>query len=372
MRNSSYPTFDPDYAQDLKKNWPQIWKRGGNIEGNNQYRRLLPIVTRKDKKAQTKTEEMAIKKRESWAARHVGNFRLAGTVAQIKWFIIGDRGQSYMKKLINDEKKRLRDKRERDAIWIAWLERSHKPAEKRIQRITSLYLREAQERYRRRLKKYVQTDKSGPNYIIKSVLSWSQLLDVATEIDIIRKQIGKDWIAVWALAGNKQLDDVYRRARKERPLDLVFGDRDIAREAIDLSSFEIATTTAKSVKGIIEQGLLAGASINQISIGLDNATQYGMSRARMIARTESTKAINIATRQAYKTASNEGIRVRQQWLSSRDKKVRETHRELDGQIVDLEEMFIVPSTMQEGAGPAQFKDPAESINCRCTIVPVVE
>ena len=107
MRNSNYPTFDPEYAQDLKKNWPEIWKRGGNIEGNNQYRRLLPIVTRKDKKAKTDTEKMAIKKREAWAARHLGDFRIAGTVAQIKWFVIGERGQSYMRQLLNDEKKRI-------------------------------------------------------------------------------------------------------------------------------------------------------------------------------------------------------------------------------------------------------------------------
>ena len=151
----------------------------------------------------------------------------------------------------------------------------------------------------------------------------------------------------------------------------MFGDRDIARDAIDLSAFEIASTTAKHIQGIVEQGLLAGASVNQIAIGLDNARDFGLYRARMIARTESTKAINIATRQAYQTASNEGIRVKQQWLTSRDKKVRHTHRELEGQTVGVDEMFIVPSTMQEGAGPAQFKDPAESINCRCTIVPVI-
>ena len=64
LRNSKYRPFDVDYAEDLKKNWPQIWKKGGNIEGNNQYRRLLPIIKRKDKSAQTKTEEIAIRLRD--------------------------------------------------------------------------------------------------------------------------------------------------------------------------------------------------------------------------------------------------------------------------------------------------------------------
>ena len=256
-------------------------------------------------------------------------------------------------------------------MWFDWLERAHKPAERKIQRIAHIYLREARKRYKRRIKKYVRAEKSGSEYIMKSVLSWSQLLDVGAEIDIIRKQIGRDWLAVWAIAGNDQLDEVYRRARKEKPLDLVFGERDIARDAIDLSASEIAATTAKHIQGIVQQGLLAGASVNQIAIGLDNARQFGLYRSRMIARTESTKAINIATRQAYQTASNEGIRVKQQWLTSRDDKVRPTHQELEMQTVGIDEMFIVPSTMQEGAGPAQFKSAAESVNCRCTIIPVI-
>ena len=40
LSNSQYRVFDADYAKDLKENWPSIWRKGGNIEGNNQYRRL--------------------------------------------------------------------------------------------------------------------------------------------------------------------------------------------------------------------------------------------------------------------------------------------------------------------------------------------
>ena len=92
----------------------------------------------------------------------------------------------------------------------------------------------------------------------------------------------------------------------------------------------------------------------------------------MIARTESTKAINLATNQSYQTAANEGISIRKEWLSSRDDKVRETHRELDGQVVGVQEDFVVPSTGEKGPAPAAFASPAESINCRCTIVPVID
>jgi len=108
LYNTQYPIFDPEYARDLKENYPEIWRKGGNIEGNNQYNRLLPIVTRQNKKPLTDTEDMAIRKRGAWAARHLKDFRLAGVVAQIKWFVIGDNGEGYMKRLINEEKKKYK------------------------------------------------------------------------------------------------------------------------------------------------------------------------------------------------------------------------------------------------------------------------
>ena len=370
LRNSSYRAFDVDFAEDLKENWPQIWKRGGNIEGNNQYRRLLPIVKRSDKSAQTDTEEMAIKKREAWAARHLQDFRLAGTVAQIKWFVIGERGESYMKDLINEEKKRLT--KARDRTWRDWLEKRQAPAERRLQRSIHTYLKEARKRYQTRIKEYVSAEKMAGDYIAKGVLSWSEVLAVGDEVNRIISQFGRDWLAVWALAGNEELDRVYRRAGKTRPLDLIFGERDLAKEAIDFAAFDIAQTTAKNVQGIIEQGLLAGASVDGIAIALDNAAGFGIGRSRMIARTESTKAINLATNQSYQTAANEGISIRKEWLSSRDDKVRHTHQELDGQVVGVQEDFVVPSTGEKGPAPAAFASPAESINCRCTIVPVID
>ena len=43
LKNSQYQLFDPLYVLDIKENYPDIWRAGGNIEGSNQFRRLLPI-----------------------------------------------------------------------------------------------------------------------------------------------------------------------------------------------------------------------------------------------------------------------------------------------------------------------------------------
>jgi hypothetical protein len=103
LRNSNFDVFDPAYAEKLKTDYPEIWRAGGNIEGNNQYRRLKPVVDRGGV-VETETEEMAVRKREAWSARHFDDFRLAGVVAQIKWFTVGSRGEKYMKDLVNEEK----------------------------------------------------------------------------------------------------------------------------------------------------------------------------------------------------------------------------------------------------------------------------
>lgn len=109
LRNSQYNQFPLGEAEKLKSDWPSIWKKGGNILGNTQYQRLKK-VNQQMGEAKTPTDEMAIRLREAWMARHLKDHRLAGVVAQIKWLGVGSRGISHMRKVINDEKKRLRDR----------------------------------------------------------------------------------------------------------------------------------------------------------------------------------------------------------------------------------------------------------------------
>ena len=108
LRNSKYQLFPVAYAEKLKEEHPDIWGLGGNIEGNNQFRRLVPIAKRGGS-VTTETEEKAVRKREAWAARHLKNFRIAGTIAQVKWLVVGDKGLSYMKNLIQAEITRRKD-----------------------------------------------------------------------------------------------------------------------------------------------------------------------------------------------------------------------------------------------------------------------
>jgi HK97 family phage prohead protease len=107
LRNSEYPQFDYKYAQSIKENYPKIWKKGGNIRGNQAF--SLWGKARAGEKTAGVTDW--IREREAWMARHEKNNRIAGVVAVMKWGGIVIQGQSYMKKLINEEKAKLDEKK---------------------------------------------------------------------------------------------------------------------------------------------------------------------------------------------------------------------------------------------------------------------
>jgi phage portal protein BeeE len=112
LANSRFDVFDARYAERLRVQYPEVWGRGGNVLGNTQYRRLRPVVARGGS-VETETEEEAVRLREAWSARHFRDFRLAGVVAQIKWYTVGSRGEDYMKSLVDEEIARVDRERSR-------------------------------------------------------------------------------------------------------------------------------------------------------------------------------------------------------------------------------------------------------------------
>jgi len=109
LRNSQYQLFPVGEAENLKENWPDIWRKGGNIKGNEQFAKLAPLAKRGGV-PDGEAEENAIRLREAWVARHRGDFQLAGVVAQIKWLAVGDRGLDHMRAVIREAKEKSEDR----------------------------------------------------------------------------------------------------------------------------------------------------------------------------------------------------------------------------------------------------------------------
>ena len=119
LSNSNFKQFpDKAYVDNLKKNYPKIWRRagtGGNpptsFTGNDAYRNWTKY------KAGDKSASVLswVKRRERFMSRHQGNTRLNGIIAVMKWGGVTKSGVSAMKKIVNEQKKK-EDERRKKAI----------------------------------------------------------------------------------------------------------------------------------------------------------------------------------------------------------------------------------------------------------------
>jgi 2'-5' RNA ligase len=96
------------------------------------------------------------------------------------------------------------------------------------------------------------------------------------------------------------------------------------------------------------------------------SVQLGPSRAERIAMTEATRAFNAGVHAAAQALVNGGTPVVKQWLTRRDDRVREAHRDVNGQLRLLDDPFDVGGFPM--AYPGDPLAPADlTVNCRCVM-----
>jgi SPP1 gp7 family putative phage head morphogenesis protein len=127
---------------------------------------------------------------------------------------------------------------------------------------------------------------------------------------------------------------------------------------VDTKALKIA------ISAEISRGIATGQSYAQIAKNLNGVANTKYSNAMRIVRTEGHRIQNASTFDAQQAAKAKGCNVVKQWDSTLDGKTRPTHRELDGQIREVEEYFEAAG--KKAKYPGDFGDPAEDCNCRCT------
>jgi SPP1 gp7 family putative phage head morphogenesis protein len=128
---------------------------------------------------------------------------------------------------------------------------------------------------------------------------------------------------------------------------------------------EVVGTTIDKLNDAMNAGLEAGESVPDIAKRVrdvfDNATKY---RSTMIARTETTASANFGTLESYRQS---GVVEGKEWLATMDMRVRDSHAEMDGEVVGIDDVFSNGCSFPgDPAGGAE-----EAINCRCTMVPKI-
>lgn len=132
-------------------------------------------------------------------------------------------------------------------------------------------------------------------------------------------------------------------------------------------SVNVAKDTAwnrRLIANQITQGVLLGESIPKIARRMQDVTGSNRAAAVRLARTSVTAAENAGRVDSYKRAKGLGIKVQQEWLATLDGRTRSSHRQLDGEKVEVGEKFS-NGCRYPGDPEAPY---AETANCRCTLV----
>lgn len=363
LANSQFELFPLAYAESLKRDYPDIWAKGGNIQGNDTYR-VITRIREEGKSADelTPNDIEIIRMREAWSARHFRDYRLAGVIAQVKWHMIGSRGIDHMKSVIEEAK--AKEKKAQnisvDEMKMEWkrIDAKREKLVKKTKNEIERYFKEQQKKIMRRLK-------NANNLNAEQVAN--QVVD-ATSKDLRNILIAMNRVAVDEFG-----TDTYNDLKREKAFE-PYNDNLLYWITINVGNAVtyVDDTTKREIKDIIAESILNGWGIGDeetpdtiaYAIGKLYLEQIIPNRSETIARTEVMTAAN---KGSLEGAQQSGANILKYWIPTPDTDTRDTHAEMKNhEPIALDASFQVGDSV--GDFPADAKLSAkERINCRCAI-----
>ena len=120
----------------------------------------------------------------------------------------------------------------------------------------------------------------------------------------------------------------------------------------------------KKITGEISRGLSSGQMYQEITRNIASWAQIPKNNAARIARTEAHRIQCKAAMDAQHKAKSKGADVVKQWDASLDKRTRDSHVKVDGEVRELDEK-LSNGLMYPGDPSGR---PEEVINCRCALL----
>jgi hypothetical protein len=136
-----------------------------------------------------------------------------------------------------------------------------------------------------------------------------------------------------------------------------------------------ASEEAKAkIKSALNQALLGELTPAEAALKVDSALAGLQDRGEAIVRTEVGRAFSIATQMRQEQYQKALPGLKKQWLTSIDGRERPSHRDVNGQIRDIDKPFNVPNYRTGGEDELMYpRDPSadasQTVNCRCTTIP---
>lgn len=132
------------------------------------------------------------------------------------------------------------------------------------------------------------------------------------------------------------------------------------KKSLELMSESYNNTALQLLKGKLEQGLEEGAGLRELKDLVMEVKDFSDEvRAERVARTESFRVANSASREAWKQS---GVVKSMKWYTSADELVCEYCGAMQGAIADMDSKFF-----EDDYGTGE--NPPLHVNCRCSIRP---
>lgn len=133
----------------------------------------------------------------------------------------------------------------------------------------------------------------------------------------------------------------------------------------------------QKVENAITQGIIQGEGIDQITDRMvASLCTQNENKMRTFTRTAMTGAQNAGRLAQMEDAEDMGIKVKKRWLATLDSRTRDTHQDLDGQEVPVDQPFEVDDDQGNHYEIMYPGDPNADAcmvyNCRCTMIEVYE
>lgn len=228
------------------------------------------------------------------------------------------------------------------------------------------------------LKERIRKMKEDPFFKEENIYQMKYQLMLEAQLETILHKLGEQ--NVEDMSG--YLDRVYREAylgclygMHGDGVDLLLQiDEDKVQKCINKDTkglkfsgrlYENVEQLKETVKAEIARGFSTGRDYASIARQISLRAGISLTRACVIARTEGHRVSSESEMDCMTTAKSKGADVVKEWISTLDSVTRETHVELDGQIRELEEAFVIPSSGAKAMYPGGFGIAKEDINCRC-------
>lgn len=131
---------------------------------------------------------------------------------------------------------------------------------------------------------------------------------------------------------------------------------------------EVNDTTWDALKATLAEGVDAGEGIGQLAERVEAVMVDRIKSSKeTIARTEVTASSTVGTQESWRQS---GVVTGKEWIAALDNRTRESHVHAHGQVVGIDENFSVGGAT--GPGPGMMSSAAESVNCRCSMAPVLD